>query len=201
MTCLVIYGNNAPEAQQNLSKGPARAAAIGSYLIAECAIFTTCFYYSFHIKSYRAQLRIHCTFWLISSGVWIGAIFVDVRNAIAMAVVAMVIEYGGWIFAYTALVKKLLKPRYSSALAIDHIIERFNDFVTIVLGEFVFSVFSGSPTGLGIHISAGRAVLAVIIAFCFQVSYLYTVSSDSTTNIICSFYTCKEVDQKGSRIL
>lgn len=172
MACLVIYGNNAPQAQGSLSQGPARAAAIGSYLIAEFAMFTTCLYYSFHIKAYRAQIRIHYAFWLISSGIWIGAIFVDdVRSAIAMAVVAMSIEYGGWIFAYTALVKKLFKLRYSSALAIDHIIERFNDFITIVLGEFVFSVFSGSPTGLGIHISAGRAVLAVMIAFCFQVRF------------------------------
>lgn len=169
MACLVIYGNNAPNVQQPLSEGPARAAAIGSYLLAELAIFSNFFYFSFHVKPYRAQLRAHCFCWLLSSAIWIGCIFVDVKSAIAMAVVAIAFEYGAWTFCYTALFKRLFRLRYSSALNIEHEIERFNDFFTLVIGEFLFSIFSGSPAGSGIHIKAGRAVLAVIIAFCFQV--------------------------------
>lgn len=169
MACLVIYGNNAPQAQQALSEGPARASAVGSYLLAELAIFASFFFYSFHIKAYRAQLRAHCFSWLLSSAIWIGSIFVDVKSAITMAVVALTFEYSAWLFCFTSTFKKLLRLRYSSALNIEHEVERFSDFFTLVIGEFIYSIFSRSPAGIGIHVATGRAILAVIVAFCFQV--------------------------------
>lgn len=139
MACLIVYGNNAPSAQKSRQEGSARAAAVGSYLLAEAAIFVTFFIYSFHIKPYRAQLRAHTLAWLCSSAIWIGLIFVnDIRGAIAMAVVALALEYGAWVFVYTPVFKKMMRLRYSSALAIDHEIERFSDFITIVMGEFLF---------------------------------------------------------------
>lgn len=174
MACLVVYGNNAPSAQKLLSEGPARATAVGSFLLAESSIFGSFLFYSFHIKAYRAQIRFHFVAWLCSSAIWIGCIFVDVKSAIAMAVVALALEYSSWAFIFSLRFKKILRLRYSSALNIEHEVERFSDFFTLVMGEFVFSIFSGTPTGVGIHISAGRAVLTVIIAFCFQVR---TISS------------------------
>jgi low temperature requirement protein LtrA len=169
MCCLVIYGNNAPNVQQNLSEGPARAATIASYLLAKLALFSTFFYYSFHIKSFRAQIRFHTAMWLIAAGIYIGSIFVDVKSAVAMAVVALAIEVLGWPLAYSGIFQRLVRLRYSSAINLEHEVDRFNDFYTLVIGEFIFSLFSGSPVGSGVHIAAFRAVLAVIIAFVFQV--------------------------------
>ena len=177
MVCLVIFGNNAPFVQKNRSESSARASAVGSYLLAEFAIFSSFFFYSFHVKPYRAQLRAHTLAWLVSSAIWIGCIFVDVRAAIAMAVVALAFEYSAWLFVYSGVFKRLLRLRYSSALNIEHEIERFNDFYTLVIGEFLYSIFSHSPAGTGVHIPAGRAVLAVIIAFCFQVRWQATQRS------------------------
>jgi hypothetical protein len=207
---LVIYGNNAPQAQQTLSQGPARAAAIASYLLAEFAIFASFFFYSFYIKPYRAQLRAHSLAWLLSSALWIGCIFVDVRSAIPMAVVALVFEFGAWLFCYNITFKKLLRLRYSSALNIEHEIERFNDFFTLIIGEFLYSIVSGNPARLGFHVAAGRAILAVIIAFCFQVRALEDgrlSQQDSLDNVLCthlpfscnSSSTCKEEAQIVSR--
>jgi low temperature requirement protein LtrA len=190
MACLVIYGNNAPKVQQTLSEGSARAAAVGSYLLAEFALIATMFYYSFHIKAYRAQLRIHSGLWLITSGIWIGCIFVDIRSAIAMAFVAIALEMASWHFAYSLVLKKLLRLRYSSALNIEHEIERFNDFYTLVIGEFLFSIFSGSPIGHGIHIAAARAVLAVVIAFCFQLLYMQGGGSKYITHPLRRVSSC-----------
>ncbi|UZJ51961.1 hypothetical protein CBS101457_001281 [Exobasidium rhododendri] len=184
VACLVIYGNNAPQAQQNLSQGPARAAAIGSYLLAEFSLFASFFYYSFHVKPYRAQLRAHSFAWLLSSAIWIACIFVDVKSAIIMAVFALAFEYGAWLFCYTIAFKKLFRLRYSSALNIEHEIERFNDFFTLVIGEFLYSIVSRSPARLGVHIAAGRAILAVIIAFCFQLLYMQGAGSNRITHPI-----------------
>jgi hypothetical protein len=44
-------------------------------------------------------------------------------------------------------------------------------------GEFLYSVFKGSPAGLGMHLSTLRAVLAVAVAFCFQLFYMQGASS------------------------
>jgi len=169
MSCLVIYGNNATKVQQDLSQGPARAATIASYLLAELSLYSTFIYYSFHIKAFRAQLRFHTAIWLIAAALYIGSIFVNVKSAVAMAVVALAIEVIGWPLAYSRLLVDFLRLRYLSAINIEHEIERYNDFYTLVIGEFIFSLFSGSPVGSGVHIAALRAVLAVVIAFCFQV--------------------------------
>lgn len=86
---LIVFGNNAPEVEKDISESSARAVAVASYLIAELGIFGTFFAYSFHIKAYRAQLRAHCFAWLITSALWIGSIFAEERSAIALAVVAV----------------------------------------------------------------------------------------------------------------
>lgn len=59
-----------------------------------------------------------------------------------------------------------------SQLAIEHEIDRYQDFFTIVMGEFVYSLFDGQPTGPGFHVAAGKAIMALMIAFCFQLFYM-----------------------------
>lgn len=59
---------------------------------------------------------------------------------------------------------------FALKVALEHEIERYQDFFTIVMGEFVYSLFDGNPTTLGFHAKAGRALMSLVIAFCFQVS-------------------------------
>ena len=49
MVMLIVYGNNAPAVEQNLSEGRARATAIGAYLIATGAIASMFLSYSFFV--------------------------------------------------------------------------------------------------------------------------------------------------------
>ncbi|PWO00818.1 hypothetical protein FA09DRAFT_358177 [Tilletiopsis washingtonensis] len=177
MAALVVFGNNATLVNLPYTESPARAAAVGAYLIAEGAIFFTCFMYSFHVKAYRLQLRASCLGWVITAALYIGAIFVSTRAAIAMSVVAIFIEWAVWCTVYSPWFKRKMKLAYSSGLNIEHEVERFNDFITLVMGEFLYSVFKGSPAGLGMHLSTLRAVLAVAVAFCFQLFYMQGASS------------------------
>ena len=89
MVMLIVYGNNAPAVEQNLSEGPARATAIGAYLIATGAIASMFLFYSFFVKPWRIQVRAHFLLWIPIVGIWIGAMFADVRQAAVLATVAI----------------------------------------------------------------------------------------------------------------
>lgn len=69
-----------------------------------------------YIKAYRVQIRAHVIAWLVSAALLIGSIFVGVRPAIAMIVVALVWEWHSWLFFYSPLFKRLARLRYSSAV-------------------------------------------------------------------------------------
>lgn len=173
MACLMVFGNNSTKVElRDEPGGNARAATIGSYLLAELCIFAHFVFYSFHIKAYRIQLLSHTGVWLLTTGIWIGAIFVSTRAAAAMATVALVIEYLGWCIVYSPPFKRLLKLRYSSATNIEHELERHADFITLVTGEFVASAFKGQPAGIGFHDRTGRAIMSLMVAWAFQLLYI-----------------------------
>ncbi|SNX81695.1 uncharacterized protein MEPE_00400 [Melanopsichium pennsylvanicum] len=184
MACLVVYGNNAPAAEEMLEESGARATAIGAYLVAGGLIFAVMTFYSFYICQYRIQIRAQTLVWLFVLALWIASIFVSVRVCIAIVVVALVLEYGSWMFFYSPLFKRLAKLRYSSAVAIEHEIDRFTDFVTLVHGEFLYSVLSGQPAGHGMHSGVARVILTVVVAFVLHGIYCLGAGSRRITHPI-----------------
>ena len=98
VAALVVYGNNAIHIE-NTEHG-ARQTAIGAYLVASGLMMGLTLYYSFYIRQYKPQIRSHFVVWLVSAGIWIGAMFVEVRLAVALAAIALALEYGAWLFLY-----------------------------------------------------------------------------------------------------
>ncbi|SOV08371.1 uncharacterized protein UDID_00586 [Ustilago sp. UG-2017a] len=184
MACLVVYGNNALAAEEMWEESGARATAIGSYLLAGSMMFGMLTFYSFYICQYRIQIRAQAIVWSLVVGLWIGSIFVGVKACIAMVTVALVLEYGSWMFFYSPLFKRMANLRYSSAVAIEHEIDRFTDFVTLVHGEFLFSVLSGQPAGHGVHSGVARIILTVIVAFVLHGIYCCGAGSKKITHPI-----------------
>ncbi|PWZ02640.1 hypothetical protein BCV70DRAFT_209227 [Testicularia cyperi] len=184
MTCLVVYGNNATAGEESWHESGARATAIGSYLIAGALVFSMMFFYSFFICQYRIQIRAQAFVWTLVLGLWIGSVFVSVHACIAMVSVALFLEYASWMFFYSPLFKRIAKLRYSSAVAIEHEIDRFNDFITLVHGEFLYSVISGQPAGHGLHSGVARVALTVVIAFVFHGLYCLGAGSKRATHPI-----------------
>jgi hypothetical protein len=90
MVLLIVYGNNATAVDQNLSEGPARATAIGAYLLATGATASVFLFYSFFVKPWRIQVRAHFLLLVPIFGMWIGAIFANVRQAVALVTAAIV---------------------------------------------------------------------------------------------------------------
>ncbi|KAE8222422.1 hypothetical protein CF319_g4374 [Tilletia indica] len=185
MACLIVYGNNAIHAEVPMGEEESgRATTIGAYLVASASIFITTIYYSFHIKAFRLQIRVQSAIWVCTSALWIAAIFASIRLAIGLTVAALIIEYGTWVWVYSPPFKRLFKLKYSSAVNIEHEIERYADFFTLVMGEFLYSVISGHPAGFGIHSATGRAILSLMIAAAFQIMYMSGASSKARTHPI-----------------
>ncbi|KAF4989936.1 hypothetical protein F66182_16631 [Fusarium sp. NRRL 66182] len=93
---------------------------------------------------------------------------VSLRNKIAVAAVAEVLEESIWMFCYSPLAKKMLRARYTTAVDIAHEIDRFAAFYIIALGEFLYTIIVGSPAAVGFNLSLLRAVWTLIIAFCLN---------------------------------
>ncbi|KAF8314760.1 hypothetical protein DL93DRAFT_2058046 [Clavulina sp. PMI_390] len=172
MAALVVYGNNATSVEQDRSEGPGRSTAVAAYLVATGTVGGVFLWYSFFVKAWRIQVRAHWVFAAVFMGLWIASIFVNVHQAAAIASVAICLEYCAWLYVYSPAFKNLMHLQYSSALSIEHELDRFNDFFTLVMGEFLFSSISGQPAGLGVHEGVGRAVLSLVIAFSFQLLYI-----------------------------
>ena len=77
-----------------------------------------------------------------------------------------------------------MKLTHSPAVAIEHEIERFLDFVTLVHGEFLFAILNGQPAGEGMHVGVAKAILTAVIAFFFHGLYCQGAGSRQFTHPI-----------------
>lgn len=189
MAALVVYGNNAPLVDEDIS---AMRSAVGAYIVARLSATLAHLYYSFSSYHHRAQQRLWFCISIIGLCLYI-PLFVEsisLRKKIAVAVVAIVYEEVAWIFCYSPVAKRLLRARYTTAVDVSHEIDRFAAFYIIALGEFLYTIVVGSPAATGFNLSLLRAVWTLIIAFCLNWMYLHNdCSVESTHPLRHSTYT------------
>jgi hypothetical protein len=128
--------------------------------------------YSFYVKEYAVQFRASNLSYVVPLALYIVATFVSQRAAIGLVFAGLAFEYASWNFIYHPIFKRLFRLEYSSALNIEHEVDRHADFFAIAMGEFLYSVISGTPAGVGIDRAAGRAVLCLLVAACLQLFYM-----------------------------
>ncbi|KAH8695201.1 bacterial low temperature requirement A protein-domain-containing protein [Talaromyces proteolyticus] len=181
MAVLVVYGNNAPLVDEDIS---AMRSAVGAYLTARISSNLAHLYYSFSSYHHRAQQRLWCVLSTAGLCVYIPLFFesIPLRNKIAVAAVAIVYEEAVWIFCYSPAAKRMLRARYTTAVNISHEVDRFAAFYIIALGEFLYTIVVGSPAAVGFNLSLMRAVWTLIIAFCLNWLYLHGDCSVESTH-------------------
>jgi hypothetical protein len=172
MAILIVYGNNAPLVDEEIS---AMRSTVGAYMVARMTANLAHLFYSFSSYHHRAQQRLWFVMSSIALCVYIPLYFesVSLRNKIAVAAVAEVLEEGIWMFCYSPLAKRLLRARYTTAVDIAHEIDRFAAFYIIALGEFLYTIIVGSPAAVGFNLSLLRAVWTLVIAFCLNWMYVH----------------------------
>jgi low temperature requirement protein LtrA len=182
MCLLVFYGNNAPLIEDI----GAMRVAVGTYMIARISCVTTQLIYSFADYKHRYQQRLYFVFTLCGLLLFIPLFFesVTLRNKVAVAVVAIIIEEILWVLTYSPFLKKRLMLRFSTAVDISHEIDRFAALYIIVLGEFLYSIVVHSPDAIGFNQGALRAIWTLIIAFCLNWLYLHGDGAVTSTHPI-----------------
>lgn len=176
MALLVLYANNANAADEDLS---AMRTAAGAYVVARfttmCAFLIT----SFASYQHRAQARIMAGFMCVGLLLTI-PLFVEgisISSKAAVLVVIVVYQEATWALTLSPWIKKRLKLTYSTAVDIAHEVDRMAAFFIIILGEFVYSVIVGNPTGIGLTSGYAKGVCTLIIAF--SLNWIYASGDGS----------------------
>lgn len=172
MAVLIVYGNNAPLVDEEIS---AMRSTVGAYMAARMTANFAHLFYSFSSYHHRAQQRLWFVLSTLALCTYIPLYFesISLRNKIAVVVVAEVVEEVCWMFCYSPVAKRMLSARYTTAVDIAHEIDRFAAFYIIALGEFLYTIIVGSPAAVGFNLSLLRAVWTLVIAFCLNWMYVH----------------------------
>ncbi|KAJ5100553.1 hypothetical protein N7456_006605 [Penicillium angulare] len=181
MALMVMYGNNAPLVDEDIS---AMRAAVGSYMVARVSLVAAHVFNSFASYQHRPQQRLWAGLSIVILCVYIPLYFesVSIRGKIAAAAIAVVLEEISWVFCYCPLAKKLLNVKYSTAVDIPHEVDRFAAFYIIALGEFLYLIIVGNHAAVGFNERLLRAIWTLIIAFCLNWLYVHADGSIDTAH-------------------
>ncbi|KAI9674861.1 MAG: hypothetical protein M1829_003601 [Trizodia sp. TS-e1964] len=119
---------------------------------------------------------------LIPSVIWIGSVYVDEPQRLALIWVALFLDIFGAMFT---IIFHRVVPKFSARLAaiservfdfypavnIEHKTERTNAFVTLVFGYSVVALLYQNQDPLGINAFFGKAILGLVQAFAFNWIY------------------------------
>lgn len=171
MALLVLYANNAREVDADID---AMRTTAGAYVAARFTTLSVFLISSFASYHHRTQARIMALLMAIGLLITIPLFLSSVSLQGKIATVAVVIFYQEctWALTLSPWIKRKLKLRYSTAVDIAHEIDRMAAFFIIILGEFVYSVVVGDPTGIGLTAGYAKAVFTLIIAFCLNWIYV-----------------------------
>lgn len=162
LVLLTFFCNN----QSELTNGRlGTASVVVPYMLCRLSLAISVLVYTIFIPEHRVQQRIYGTSVIITSCLWIIVIFVDVRAKIGVSIVLFALEQLCFVLAFHPLIKRLLKLNTSTALNIEHEVERFSVFVTIAIGEFLYKVVATHPLGTGFTDNFARGVFVLIIAY------------------------------------
>ncbi|KAI0464171.1 hypothetical protein LJB42_001774 [Komagataella kurtzmanii] len=175
LVLLTLFANSNGE----LLEGRKGAAfTIVPYILCRLSLAFSLLLYSCFIPQHRVQMRIYAVTILVTSSLWVPVIFVSTRSKIILAVVTIVLEQVCFCICYHPATKKALKLRMSTALNIEHEVERFGVFVTIAVGEFLYKVVAEGPLGAGFSLKFVRGILLLLIAY--DLFWIYQNGSTAT---------------------
>lgn len=99
---------------------------------------------------------------MATSALWIAAIFVPYPGKIGLLVAANGVEHPVGIFLASPASDRLLSGGWHRYFDIDHYVESVEGFFVIILGEGVFRLIEGSPSGPAITHKSGTVLTALL---------------------------------------
>ncbi|OWB61972.1 hypothetical protein B5S29_g2880 [[Candida] boidinii] len=162
LALLTIYTNSA---EFVLKDNRSTAAVVVPYILCRISLCISMAVYSFYVPQHRTQNILYACCLLVTCTLWIPVIFVDTKKKIGLAFMNIFLEITTWVICYHTWTKKLLKLKYTTALNIEHEVERYGAFYVIAIGEFLYKVVASESLGHGLTKRVGRGIMIVMCAF------------------------------------
>ncbi|CUM67117.1 uncharacterized protein PRCAT00004806001 [Priceomyces carsonii] len=181
LSLLTLFANS----HSKILDGPKEAAlTVVPYILCRVSLSISLLVYSIFIPEHRVQQRLYAVLILITSSLWIPVIFIGTRAKVGLSFGILFLEQVFFIIAYHPITKKVLRLNMSTALNIEHEVERFSAFVTIALGEFLYKVVASSPLGAGFSDKFGRGIFLLTIAYVLFWIYNYGSTTKKATHAL-----------------
>lgn len=163
MALLIVYANNANfvlESKQDIGM------VVGSYIVARFSAMLLIFVYSFFIPQHRIQMRLYTLLTCFSLLIAGFIIIAPLKGKIILTVVSFAFDTFNYILCFHPWTKHKLNIRESTAINIEHEVERYGAFVIIALGEYLYEIVASSPAATGFNERTARCVCVLVTAYC-----------------------------------
>lgn len=182
MALLILYDNNCDHVLEGTKEA---AFTVVPYILCRTSLAISLWVYSMWVQEHRLQMRVYGLLLFLTSSLWIIVIFVDTRAKIGVTIALLFIENFSFSFCYHPWVKKnIMKLTCSTALNIEHEVERFGAFYVIAIGEFLYKTVAGNPIRQGFNSHLSRGVCCLIISYVFLWLYFNSGTSSRATHAL-----------------
>jgi low temperature requirement protein LtrA len=161
----VLYGINAPYAFNPTGEGDSLIILIVVYIITKVSFLAANGIQSIWLPFLRRHFYFQLVFTIITIGVWVGAIFVPYPGKLGLLVAANSIEHPVAVFLASPTADRLFAKGLKRVPDVDHCVDRHEGFFIIILGEGVFRLIEGSPSGLGLNQKTWTVLVALILYY------------------------------------
>ncbi|KAH8593327.1 bacterial low temperature requirement A protein-domain-containing protein [Bisporella sp. PMI_857] len=143
----------------------------------------------------RGMMIVQAILALVPSILWIGSIYVEMPNRLAIIWMAIFLDLTGGVFII-AIIRgaKRISARlgvwsdkifeFYPAVNIEHKTERTNAFVSLVFGYSVVAILYQNSSSFGLNAFFGKAILGLLQAFVFNWIYFELDGADLYTHAI-----------------
>jgi low temperature requirement protein LtrA len=162
----VLYGINAPFAYNPTGEGDSLTLLIVVYIIIKVSFVAAYGVNTIFIPFLRRYFLFQLAATIATTGLWVGAIFVPYPGKLGLLAAANAIEHPLGVFLASPTADRLLltKPLRRNP-DVDHCVERYEGFFIIILGEGVFRLIEGSPSGIGMNAETGTVLTALLLYY------------------------------------
>jgi low temperature requirement protein LtrA len=161
----VSYGINAPYAFVKGTDKSSLTILIGIYLVARASFLAGELLQCIFLPFLRRQFFFKFAATSIAAAFWISSIWAGYPAKIGLLVIANFVEHPINIWLYSPMAHQILTPGYKRNVHIVHFTELYEGFFIIILGEGVFRLIEGSPTGAGINGKSAAIVAALLMYY------------------------------------
>jgi len=174
----LLYGNSATYFNDS---SKATEVVITLYLIARGSFTVMEAIYVYFLPQLRTQYIIRSVGSIPIVALLIAGMFIVWPTSLALYFPAIALESLLQSMSTSPMQDTLLKGQFRKAPDPEHLIERFESFFIIILGEGVFLLIKDSPLGLGVGTLSGSGVMVLVVYFFVFALYF---ASDQSRNYI-----------------